>query len=232
MAFTRTAISLVSATVCVFALAVQSAAQESEQPESTPQQASEQQARVRLFVSDKLVLNVYSGPAQGGERVATIETGDAVDELERADDSVRVRLDDGREGWVGANYLTSAAPAAVRLRELQREQKALAVDKKAAEELARLRKENAALASQVKQLEASAAQAAAAADVVEEDELSGTQDALEAQTGVASESTSAGASLWIALLAAILAGAFGFAAGYHTLAKRVREKFGGLKVYQ
>ena len=77
----------------------------------------------RLFVSDKLVLNVYSEPEQAGSRVATIETGDAVDELERGEGFVRIRLADGQEGWVGSNYLTTDAPAAVQLRDLQRQQK-------------------------------------------------------------------------------------------------------------
>ena len=70
----------------------------------------------RLFVSDKLVLNVYSEPEQAGSRVATIETGDAVDEIERGQGFVRIRLTDGREGWVGSNYLTSDAPFCCRCR--------------------------------------------------------------------------------------------------------------------
>src|SRR5687767_5185930 len=108
------------------------------------------QAPERRYVSDKLVLNVYAEPDQSGGRVATIQTGDSVEELERAGNQVRVRLEDGREGWVGANYLTSDAPAAVRLRELERDQKAPTPaapvpDKKLLEEIARLKKENAAL---------------------------------------------------------------------------------------
>ena len=66
----------------------------------------------RLFVSEKLVLNVYSEPEQAGSRVGTIETGDAVDELERGEGFVRIRLSDGREGWVGTNYLTICERAA------------------------------------------------------------------------------------------------------------------------
>jgi uncharacterized protein YgiM (DUF1202 family) len=67
-----------------------------------------------LYVSDKLVLNVYAEPNQGGGRVATIETGDAVEQLERVDNFLRVRLTDGREGWVGANYLSAEPPAIVK----------------------------------------------------------------------------------------------------------------------
>ena len=37
----------------------------------------------QLYVADKLVLNVYQEPDQGSGRVATIETGDTVEEIER-----------------------------------------------------------------------------------------------------------------------------------------------------
>lgn len=216
------------ATVGALAIAVAAPAQE--QPEST---APQPESTTRLFVSDKLVLNVHSEPAQAGERVATIETGDAVAELERADNFVRVRLDDGREGWVGASYLTDEPPAGLRLRELQREQRTSAPDKKTTEELARLRKENASLAAQVKRLEADAAAAAEsmASETLAEEEAS-VDTAPTHEESSAPGSTGSRATLWFALLAAVVAGAAGFAAGYQTLARRVRAKFGGLKVYQ
>ncbi len=105
-------------------------------------------------------------PSQGSARVATIQTGDAVEELERSGSRVRVRLEDGREGWVGASYLVSDAPAIVRLRELQRQQPgptpAPRVDKVSADEIAQLKKENAALRGQVTSLQARAATPVAA----------------------------------------------------------------------
>jgi uncharacterized protein YgiM (DUF1202 family) len=61
----------------------------------------------QLYVEDKLVLNVYSEADQGSSRVATIETGDAVEEIERVEKFVHIRLADGREGWVGTNYLSA-----------------------------------------------------------------------------------------------------------------------------
>ena len=77
-----------------------------------------------LYVDDKLVLNVYAEPQQGGGRVATIETGDVVDEIERVENFVHVRLSDGREGWVGANYMSAEPPTIVKLKELQAAQPA------------------------------------------------------------------------------------------------------------
>ena len=86
-------------------VAVPAAAQEEAQPQAdaTQSQTAPAEPLRRLFVSDKLVLNVYSEPEQAGSRVGTIETGDAVDELEGGQGFVRVRLTDGREGWVGSN---------------------------------------------------------------------------------------------------------------------------------
>ncbi len=199
------------------------AQEEGQQPEVQP--APSQPLR-RLFVSDKLVLNVYSEADQAGERVATIETGDAVDELERAESFVRVRLQDGREGWVGANYLTDDAPAAVQLRELQRQQKSAAqgIDKKAAEEIARLKKESEALQAQVKELKAAAAAPAPPDDGV----LEGAAET--PRQLAAAVPTDSGNALWIWPLLVVLA-ASAYAAGYQSLARKIRKKFGGLRIY-
>ena len=181
------------------------------------------------FVSDKLVLNVYAEAEPGSARVATIQTGDAVEELERSGNQVRVRLEDGREGWVGASYLVSDEPAIVRLRELQRQQPNLTpaprVDKVSADEIARLKKENAALRGQVTALQARPATPVAAP--VECEEATATR-AVEPPIQAAAFPTD---SIWGWLVALIFVGGAGFAGGYQTLARRLRKKFGGLKVY-
>jgi len=206
------------------ALPLGAVAQEEEQPTQAPAESSP--AVQRLFVSDKLVLNVYSDPDQSSSRVATIETGDVVDELERADSFIRIRLADGREGWVGSNYLTSDAPAAVQLRELQRQQKSAGqvADRKATDEIARLKKENDGLQAQVKELKA-AASAPAAAD---EGVLEGPSEAVHLAAAAPTDS-SGSALLWS--LVVVLAAALAYAAGYQTLARRIRKKFGGLRIY-
>jgi hypothetical protein len=210
------------------AVAFPAAAQEEGQPEAeqTPPPEATEPLR-QLFVSDKLVLNVYSEPEQAGSRVATIETGDAVDELERGQGFVRVRLTDGREGWVGSNYLTTDAPAAVQLRDLQRQQKgaAQAADKKAAEEIARLKKESEALQAQVKELKAVAAAPAPA----EEGVLEGASPAPQRLATVAPTST--GGPIWLWSLIVVAVAGLAYAAGYQSLARRIRKKFGGLRIY-
>jgi SH3 domain-containing protein len=200
------------------------------QDETVPgEQPSEPSPPRKLFVSDKLVLNVYSETDQSGSRVATIETGDAVDELERDQSFVRIRLPDGREGWVGANYLTSDAPAAVQLRELQRQQKSATQtsDKKSADEIARLKKESEALQAQVKQLKAAAAAAPAPA-VADDGVLEGASPALQQAAAVVPPASGAP---WVWPLVVVLAAGLAYAVGYQTLARRIRKKFGGLRVY-
>ncbi|HEY0686331.1 MAG TPA: SH3 domain-containing protein [Steroidobacter sp.] len=188
------------------------------------------------YVSDKLVLNVYAEADQSSARIATIQTGDIVEELERSGNLVRVRLESGREGWVGANYLTSDEPAAARLRALEREQKTATRDtgkeKELAAEIASLKKENVSLRTQVDELKASAAaqvppeeeetqiMAANAGEVIDEQTMSVSQGPATAGTGP-----------WLWLLALVLTGALGYATGYQALARRLRRKFGGLKIY-
>lgn len=211
-------------TLALLAVPLPGVAQEKGQQAEQQQQPEPAPPLRKLFVSDKLVLNVYSEVDQGGSRVATIETGDAVDELERDQSSVRIRLGDGREGWVGANYLTSDAPAAVQLRELQRQQKSStqAVDKKAADEIARLKKESEALQAQVKELKSAAAAPAAADDGVLEGATPASQQVAPPAMG---------GPTWIWSLIVVLAAGLAYAAGYRTLARRLRKKFGGLRIY-
>lgn len=213
--------SLATATVPLVGLA-------QEQP-PTEAQPVPQQTVQQLFVSDKLVLNVYSEADQGSSRVATIQTGEAVAELERSANMVRVRLEDGREGWVGANYLTSDPPAATRLRELQRERKAATrgSDKEFTEEIAKLKKQNATLQARVNELQ-SRPPAPVAPPVTQVMAANASEVMNEPQPLTAP--SSAGIQ-WGWMFAAIVTGALGFASGYQTLARRLRKKFGGLKLY-
>lgn len=228
---------LVIATMALVAAALPLAgtAQEILDPAQAPAQAPAAPAPEPIpkqrFVADKLVLNVYAEADQGSARVATIQTGDAVDELERSGTLVRVRLEDGREGWVGANYLADDAPAIVRLRELQRQQPTSAprIDKAAAEENTRLKKENAALRGQVIELQTRVASLAAVPAAKEQPVETPVADTT--MQAAALGSPAPGGGVWGWLLAMILVGAVSFAGGYQALARRLRRKFGALKIY-
>jgi uncharacterized protein YgiM (DUF1202 family) len=167
------------------------------------------------YVSDQLVLNVYTEQNQQGQRLATLHSGARVETLATSADFTQVRLADGTTGWVKSSYLTTDEPAAVRLKQLQ-------------EELDRSRATTPALA-----------EAAAKSELERrEHELADKQAELDAALAArepgagaapAAQPHTRGAGLWLGI--AMAAAALGFWGGYATLARRVRRKFGGLKVY-
>jgi hypothetical protein len=69
------------------------------------------------YVVEQLVVNVNSAPDSTGERIATIKSGDAVEVLDRQGDQVHVHLTNGTEGWVRKSYLSADEPLHVRLSE-------------------------------------------------------------------------------------------------------------------
>ena len=167
------------------------------------------------YVSDQLVLNVYAEQNQQGQRLATLHSGARVETLATSADYTQVRLPEGVTGWVKSSYLTTDEPAAVRVKQLE-------------EELDRSRATTPALA-----------EAAAKGEMERlERELAAKQAALDAALAVRVPSPGAvpparphtpGALLGFAI--GVVAAGLGFWAGYVTLARRVRRKFGGLKVY-
>jgi len=190
----------------------------------------------QLYVADKLVLNVYAEANQGSEKIASLETGDAVEGLERAENFVHVRLADGREGWVGASYLTTQEPAVLRLKALQGEQHA---DSQSAlkplnDEIAKLQKQNATLQTEVNALKQHAAQPApVAAAPVATTEPAPIEADEPVQTSEQPQPLNAFTSniwwLWPVTILAVLA--IGFVMGYRTLARNIQRKYGGVKVY-
>jgi SH3 domain protein len=192
----------------------------------------------QLYVADKLVLNVYAQATPTGDKIATLETGDAVEGLERVENFVHVRLGDGREGWIGANYLTPEAPAILRLKALQAEQRAdtQSVQKPLNDEIARLQKQNATLQTELNALKQRAAQpapAAAAPTTTTEAPLAEADEPAQIDEVAQQPADHAVATnawwLWPLLIVAGLA--VGFPLGYQTLAWSIRRKYGGVKVY-
>jgi uncharacterized protein YgiM (DUF1202 family) len=174
------------------------------------------------YVSDQLVLNVYTEQNQQGQRLATLHSGARVETLATSADFTEVRLPDGTTGWVKSSYLTTDEPAAARLKQLQEElDRSRATTPALAEAAAKsdLERREHALADKQAQL----------AD--KQAELDAALAAREPGAGAAlpAQAHPRGAGLWLGI--AMAAAALGFWGGYATLARRVRRKFGGLKVY-
>jgi hypothetical protein len=177
-----------------------------------------------LYVNDKLVVGVYPDVDSEEGKIANLETGDAVEELERQERHVRIRLNDGREGWVRAGYLSPTPPAIVRLKELQAAVPPAAVPQNSAE-LTQLREQNSALQEQIDDLKQVAARAAATTKKPEPPRV----DALPPIPAANSREMTAALPWWSA--AVVATGVLGFVIGYQTLARRIRRKYGRVKIY-
>lgn len=167
------------------------------------------------YVTDELVLNVYSLENGQGQRLATLHSGASVETLGTAGDYTQVRLGEGLTGWVKSAYLTAHVPATVRVRQLE-------------DELDRSRATTPGLAEAAARSEVERLQQQLAAKQSElESALAGSARAPAAPGARAAPSIRLVTAGWAMLAVAGLS----FWLGYTVLARRIRRKFGGLKVY-
>lgn len=185
----------------------------------------------QMYVEDELVLNVYADPDQASERVATLQTGDTVESLGQVEDFLLVRLSDNTEGWVAASYLTTEAPAVIRLRELESEQeaasqKAQKTEKQLNEQIEQLKQQNAVLQSEADELKK---QAAAALEATPKPApLPVPEQKAPEEVALKSHGFN---TAWIWAPLVLIGSGIGYLLGYQTLARRIRNRFGGVKIY-
>jgi SH3-like domain-containing protein len=175
------------------------------------------------YVSDELVLGVYSEENNQGPRLATLHSGTSVETLAQNGDFTQVRLSDGTTGWVKSAFLTTKEPAVVRVKQLEEElDRTRATTPALAEAAARSEVQRLNLELAAKQSELDAARTSGAAPVT-----------APPPSGAFAAIDAAAAPRWLLIMgiAAAIGVACGFWLGFATLARRVREKFGGIKVY-
>ena len=179
------------------------------------------------YVSDELVLGVYSEQNNQGQRLTTLHSGASVETLAVNGDFTQVRLNDGTIGWVKSAYLTTQEPAVVRIKQLQDElDRSRATTPALAEAAARSELEQLKRELAAKQTELMAANAALTPPGGSTVAAGGARAAtMGSRTAVSS------ARAWIEVAAALASLMVGFCLGYVTLARRIRHKYGGLKVY-
>jgi hypothetical protein len=186
------------------------------------------------YVSDELVLGVYAEQNGQGQRLATLHSGATLETLGVNGEFTRVRLSDGTIGWVKSSYLTTQEPATLRLQQLQDElDRSRATTPALAEAAARSEVEQLKreLKDRISELNAArAALNAPGADAPAQASPAGPVPGGAAPDSGAGAATPLPAWVWCvpAFLAAL---ACGFWLGYATLARRVKDKFGGIKVY-
>ena len=172
------------------------------------------------YVSDELVLGVYSEQNNQGQRLTTLHSGAKLETLAVTGDFTQVRLSDGTTGWVKSAYLTTQEPAVVRIKQLQDElDRSRATTPAMAEAAARSELEQLKRELGTKQGELVAANATL------------TPPGSSAAMAGAGMQAASPARAWIEVAATLAALIAGFCLGYATLARRIRHKYGGLKVY-
>jgi hypothetical protein len=70
-----------------------------------------------VYVVEQLVVSLASAPGPEGERIGQVKSGDKLELLEREGDEAHVRLPSGTEGWIKASYLSAEEPLQNRLTE-------------------------------------------------------------------------------------------------------------------
>jgi SH3-like domain-containing protein len=179
------------------------------------------------YVSDELVLGLYTEQNSQGQRLATLHSGARLETLEVSGEFTQVRLNDGTIGWVKSAYLTTREPATVRVKQLEEElDRRRATTPALAEAAARSEVEQLKRELAAKQSELDAARGALAVPAA----TSGLAAVGGASPGGGRSAVTAGHA-WIEVVAVLVALSCGFWLGYATLARRIKHKFGGLKVY-
>jgi hypothetical protein len=184
------------------------------------------------YVIEQLVVSVTSTPDPEGERIGQVKSGDKLEVLEREADETHVRLSNGKDGWVKSSYLTADPPLQTRLTERTAEVEKLKQDAD------KLRQQDDKLKQDVSRLESQlAASRVARTATSDSPPPPATSDSppLPAplhDTVFLRPPVHPGDTPWLLLLgsSAVML-LVGFAAGWRTLDRRIRRKYGGLRIY-
>jgi hypothetical protein len=200
-----------------------------------------------VYVIEQLVVTVTSDPGPDGERVAQVRSGDQLELLEREGDEAHVRLPNGSEGWIKASYVSSEQPMQYRLAERTAEVEKLKQDVTHLEsELAAARAAKttppAANTPPARAIPVAPTPtptptpAPAPAPATAPSPVSEPQSAAPAPMEDSSvflrtpDQPSRPVWEWV-LGTAVVMLLVGFALGWRTLDRRIRSKYGGLRIY-
>ena len=75
----------------------------------------------RRYVSDMLIITLRTGQGNEYKVIKTLKTDTPVEVLEEGESYLRVRTDEGEEGWVAKQYISSELPKSVIIGELKKE---------------------------------------------------------------------------------------------------------------
>ena len=168
------------------------------------------------YVIEQLVVGVNETSEAQSERVGQVKSGDKVEVIEREGDQTHVKLSNGKDGWIKSSYLTTEPPLQTRLSERSAE-------------VEKLRQESDRLHQDVSRLEGELAAARAAHTSTSD---SPPLPAPVHDTVFLREPERVNSLPWPLLLGVGVGMLLvGFFAGWRTLDRRIRRKYGGLKIY-
>jgi len=174
------------------------------------------------YVIEQLVVGVTATAEVDSDRVGQVKSGDKLEVLEREGDETHVKLSNGKDGWLKTSYLTSEPPLQTRLTERTAE-------------VEKLKKEGEQLKQDVTRLNGELATARAAHNATSDAPETSSPPPPPApvhETVFLREPERQSSTSWPVLLgvAAVML-LVGFIAGWRALDRRIRQKYGGLKIY-
>ena len=87
-----------------------------------------------LYVTDRILLGMHTEASEDSPLLDSVPSGTAVQVLESAGTFKRVRLPNGKTGWVSSGYLVADKPASAQLDQLLTKQKKLEAELKSTKE--------------------------------------------------------------------------------------------------
>lgn len=181
-----------------------------------------------LYVIEQLVVSVTSEPGGAGDKVGSIKSGEGVELLEKLNGEAHVRLGNGKEGWVKSSYLSAEEPLHKQLSDRTAEVEKLKQD------VSRLEGELAAsrnAASAAPSPRPAPAPAANAAPVANPPPAS-PAPAIPDPAYFMAEPEQPARPVWHWVVgSSLLTLGVGFALGWWILDRRIRRKYGGLRIY-
>ena len=176
-----------------------------------------------LYVTDSLRLGIHEAEDTSDRPFDNLTSGMEVEVLERNTNYARVKLADGREGWVKAAFIVPEKPAAARVLELEATITGLERD------VATARSAQGAAEQELSRLTNQMIATTGSAEAIED-----TVKRLRAENRAYEERLETyrrTLPLWWAVGAAVVALGAGFVAGLWWLDALIRRRHGGFRVY-
>jgi hypothetical protein len=180
------------------------------------------------YVIEQLVVGITATTDADSERVGQVKSGDKLEVIEREGDETHVKLSNGKDGWLKSSYLTNDPPLQTRLTERSAEVEKLKQEAdRQRQDSDKQRQEADELKQDVTRLEGEVAAARVAHNATSDAPPAPVHDTVFLRDPERQSSPS-----WPVLIAvAAVMLLVGFAAGWRTLDRRIRQKYGGLKIY-